>query len=170
MEGRPINWMSFARVVQLAAAALKHYRPVHVRTGMAQGWDQAAAEACTVLGIPFTAIIPHEAFPSCWPAGARAKYNDLLMAADEIIVVGTGDFHMGLLQSRNERIVDEVAADSGYLLALWNLKERGGTYNCLKYAGDHDVETHNLWPSWLRHRAPGKLTGSQENDDARVGV
>ncbi len=154
LDGRPAYHLDvFARVVDLAVAALQQFQPSHVRTGMAQGWDQAVAEACVRLDIPFTAVIPHEAFPSRWPAAARAKYNDLLMAADDIVVVGTGDFHLGLLQRRNERIVDDVADEGGYLLALWDMKPRGGTFNCIQYAGEHGVNCHNLWPTWLRHRA-----------------
>jgi hypothetical protein len=52
---------AFVKLVAFAKNNLGKWQPriEYVITGMAQGWDQAVAQACVELGLPFHAYVPH---------------------------------------------------------------------------------------------------------------
>jgi hypothetical protein len=61
------------RLEQFAVTYLRYYAPDLFISGMAQGWDQACAYACTVLSIPWTAAIPFAGQESMWPDAAQKR-------------------------------------------------------------------------------------------------
>jgi uncharacterized phage-like protein YoqJ len=131
------------RLEQFAMVYLRHYAPECFISGMAQGWDQACAYACTVLGVPWIAAIPFEGQESMWPEAARKRYTRLLEGAKRIQCVSQAGFSKRAMQARNEWMVDN-ATD---VLALWD-GSSGGTGNCMRYAMDQDKRGVNLWPQW----------------------
>lgn len=135
-----------ARLVDLARAALLHYRPEKVISGMALGWDTALALAALELGIPLIAAIPFEGQEKAWPAVSQARYRDILSRATEIVIVSAGRYSGWKMQVRNEWMVDRC----DILLALWDGSE-GGTRNCLRYAERKGTQVSNLWVSWMRY-------------------
>ena len=120
----------FQRLVQIARRHLSRLQPDEVITGMAQGWDQAVAQACAELNIPFVAAVPFRGQESCWPKPAQAEYNRLLRLAKKVVVVSDGDYHIGKMQRRNRWMVDHAHL----VLALYNGDLDGGTCNCIRYA------------------------------------
>ena len=137
----------FERLVDLARAALLHYKPEHVISGMALGWDQALAQAATELGISWTAAIPFAGQESRWPVESQQYYHSLLKQAAAIITLDQGPYAAQLMQDRNEWMVNEVT----HVLALWNGKH-GGTHNCIRYARTQEKPIMNLWRSWVNHK------------------
>lgn len=98
-------------------------------SGMALGWDQWFAEACTDLGIPWTAAVPFEGQEAIWPRAAQDSYRLLLRAAKRIVVVSPGEYEDWKMDVRNHWMVDQ----STHLLACWN-GTQGGTAKTFRYA------------------------------------
>ncbi len=113
-------------------------------TGMALGWDQAIALACSVYRIPYTAAIPFKGQEDIWPQDAKDVYHALLQSAAKIVTVSEGGFQPWKMQARNEWMVDH--ADK--VVALWDERSTGGTWNCVKYAQKKGKEVINVWKEW----------------------
>lgn len=118
-------WLDAALKAQLAGLA-----PGSVLSGMAQGVDQWAAEACLALGVPYVAVIPCAGQDGRWGAGARAAYRRLVQAAADIVVVSPGAYAAWKMHARNRWIVDHCEV----LLAVWDGRAEGGTGACVAYA------------------------------------
>jgi len=113
-----------------------------VITGMALGWDQAIAQACVELKIPFIAAVPFPEQADRWPEPSRVRWAGLCHQAFEIHTV-CGSYSGANLQTRNEWMVDRC----GYLAALWS-SAPGGTANCVRYANRLARPVINVWPHW----------------------
>lgn len=143
------------RLVQLAVEHLERLTPEHVISGMAQGWDQAVAQAAVRLGIPLVAAVPFAGQSSNWPEASRRRYHALLERAAEVVIVCAGDYRPEAMQIRNEWMVDRCSV----LLALWN-GSRGGTGHCVRYAEflterrSRPLRIINCWNEWLMLNGP----------------
>lgn len=109
-------------------------------SGMALGWDQAAALACMDLGIPFIAAVPFEGQETAWPASSQAEFRRILNAAAKVVEVCEPGYAAWKMQKRNEYMVDQ----SRLLVALWD-GTSGGTANCVGYARKQNRLVVNLW-------------------------
>lgn len=108
-------------------------RPTLAYSGMAQGVDQWGVDLCIQLGVPFIAAVPFQGQELKWPFKRdRDRYHELLSQAREVKVVCPGGYDGYKMQLRNEWMVNRCT----HLLAVWNGKKHGGTYNCLKFARD----------------------------------
>lgn len=117
-----------------------------VITGMALGWDQAVAQACVDIGIPFIAAVPFTEQASRWPAESQDRYEILLNQAHSIHVVAP-TYSAVAMQQRNQWMVDH----SDKLWALWDGSD-GGTGNCVTYARSISHPMHNLWSRWVNYQ------------------
>jgi hypothetical protein len=160
----------YGRLVDLAGAALRRYEPRLVISGMAEGWDQALADAALRLGLPFWAYVPHEGQEARWSADARRRYHQLLERAEKVVLVSEGPYQAYKMQRRNVAMTD----DSDALLALWD-GTGGGTKNCIDYATERGRPVINLWQHWLRYgpllpyRARQSDTGASQTPRTRPG-
>jgi uncharacterized phage-like protein YoqJ len=102
----------------------------HLLTGGALGVDTVAAEVALSSGIPYTVCVPFDGQDSKWPKKAKQRYERLLDNSEGIIVVSPGPYAVWKLHRRNEFMVD----NSSMVLATWNGKPKGGTYECVQYA------------------------------------
>ena len=131
--------------LRLATAAVRHYAPQQVITGMALGWDQAIAQACVDLKVPFLAYVPFEGQESAWPSDSQRYYHELLRKAAEVKFICGPGYAAWKMQKRNEAMVDEC----NRLVALWD-GSSGGTANCIAYARSLPRLTTNLWTTWRK--------------------
>lgn len=109
-------------------------------SGMAQGFDQAAAELIIRLrkGFPdvrLVAAVPFTGQARPWPRVAQNSYHKLLEQADEIKVVSGGEYAAWKMQTRNEYMVNR----SSLVIAAWD-GTSGGTANCVHYARSVNVK------------------------------
>jgi len=137
------NAQTTGRCVALATKMLGWYRPDYILTGMALGWDQAIAEACVKIGVPWTACVPFPGQESKWPTPAQWHYNSLLAKATEVTYVCT-KYNVGAMQARNAFMVNR----GQILIALWNGVQSGGTWHAVDFARTRKVYTINLWSSY----------------------
>lgn len=137
----------FLRLVALAERAIERYRPTHIISGMALGWDQALARAASYQKVPWTAAVPFKGQEGAWPPGSREIYLTLLAEASRVKYVCDPGYAAWKMQKRNEWMVDH----SHGLLALWD-GSPGGTGNCIEYARARGVTIHNVWSSWVRYK------------------
>jgi uncharacterized phage-like protein YoqJ len=134
----------------LAEQELRKLAPTKVRTGMALGWDQAVAEACVKIGLPFVACLPCDDQNALWEHHQQKRYQELLQNAVEVIVVSPGPYAVRKMFVRNEYLVDNC----NILLALWNGDYRSGTGHCVSYAErqklyeKRNIEIVQCWDQW----------------------
>lgn len=119
-------------------------QPKTIISGMAQGWDQAMANACMVLKIPYIAAVPCPDQEKKWPSESQLLYRFILNWAKEIVYVSP-EFTPYCMQKRNEYMIDKGL----FGMALWNGDKSGGTYNALKYAEKKNKAVTNYWEKWL---------------------
>lgn len=139
-------------LVEFAQKVLQRHNPTHVISGMALGWDQALARAAIREGIPFDAYVPFEGQERFWHSTDRAAYRDLLGVASRIEIVDPGkELHFrDALMRRNEVMVRDADA----VLGLWDGRDWGGTFQCLRYAHSVGVRVHHLFQEWQDFSAP----------------
>lgn len=110
-------------------------------SGMAIGADQLFAAAVVALqdeflagGINHTvnliAAVPFEGQESKWPKRSQEIYHVLLARAAHVEYVCPPGYAAWKMQWRNEWMVN----NSNIVLAVWDGKQSGGTYNCITYA------------------------------------
>lgn len=132
-----------SKLLRLATSQLNILWPTSVLTGMAMGWDQAVAEACLDLGIPFQAVLPFSGQEDIWPMSARRHYHTLLNAAQRVTIVCVPGYAGWKMLKRNEYLVEHGDA----LLALFN-GSAGGTKHCVGLANSKGLEVINCWSEW----------------------
>jgi len=140
------------KLIDFAIQTLQEHLPDYIVTGMALGWDQAIAQACVSLSIPFEAAIPFRGQESIWPYDSQEHYNHLLDCAQKVTVVSEGTFTAQKMQIRNEYMVHQAASQpGGKLLTLWD-GSPGGTKNCIQYAvGGRQYRPAKRWPEGIKY-------------------
>ena len=117
-------------------------------SGMAIGADQLFAEAVIHLKnnqypINLVAAIPFQGQESNWPESGQLRYNQILAWATQAVYVSDPGYSPAKMQVRNEWMVN----NSEIVLALWDGKQSGGTWNCLQYARQCGRTIYQLNPS-----------------------
>lgn len=95
-------------------------------TGMAVGFDLAAAEAVlacrdTIPDMRLVAVVPFRGQASRFPSPDRERYERILAAADERVVLSEG-FYRGCYAVRNDYLVEHASR-----LVAWYDGSPGGT-------------------------------------------
>lgn len=121
--------------------AFKAIPPTKVITGMALGVDQWAALICVKMNIPFIAAIPCQNQDKMWTSEAKEEYKRLLSLASQVVMCDDGPYEPWKMQKRNEWMVDRA----DMLLSVWD-GTKGGTANCVKYAGKVKCPNVNIDP------------------------
>ena len=114
---------------------VEQYKITKFITGMATGVDMLGAELVMQNRIKYKdlsleAYVPYKNQYKIWPKFQQQRYHTILKACDNVKILFEDNHANWKLQKRNERMVD----NSNYVIAIWNGKEHGGTYNCFKYA------------------------------------
>jgi uncharacterized phage-like protein YoqJ len=131
------------QLIALATFAMLKTKPAKVISGMALGWDMNVAFAAIRLKIPVVAAVPFKGQERMWPDQSRGRYNAILKACSEVVIVSPGDYASVKMQKRNEWMVNNC----DHLIALWD-GSMGGTYNCVAYAQGIKRPLLNLWQEW----------------------
>lgn len=111
-------------------------------SGMALGADTWWAQAALDLHVPVHAYVPFPEQDSRWRASDRKIYKDLLSRAAEITVVCPG-YNPSAFELRNRAMVDSC----DLLVAAWNGKRSGGTFNAVRYAEKVEREIIHVDPT-----------------------
>ena len=98
--------------------------------GGALGVDTLAAKVAVELNIPLILALPWEGCYDKYAKKHRDRLNWLMERAKDVVYVCDPPYAPWKYQLRNEFMVDNC----DHLLAVWNGKSAGGTYNCIKYA------------------------------------
>lgn len=120
--------------------------PKEIISGVAQGWDTAAAFASLWMKCPLTLAVPFVEQASKWPSDARRRYDYLLERANRVVEICPPGYDPGKLHARNEWMVK--AAANGCVAALYSGKSTGGTASCVRYARRMGVRVVNFWDDW----------------------
>lgn len=102
-------------------------------SGMAQGVDMLAAQAVLDYKrknpeITLECAVPCRTQAQRWNAADKARYNEILAAADKVTVLGE-TYTPWCMQQRNMYMVD----NSDTVIAVFD-GSRGGTFNTVEYA------------------------------------
>ena len=118
-------------------------------SGMAIGADQLFAEAVIAVKMMqparLVAAIPFAGQESKWPAKSQANFHRILQHSDHAQIISEGAYAPQKMQVRNVWMVD----NSDMVLAVWDGKESGGTWNCLTYAKQQGKMILRLNPATL---------------------
>ena len=128
---------------EFAKEIISEINPDIVMNGGAQGFDQACAEACIELKIPFEVAVPFSGQDSKWPSEARLIYRKILDKASSIHVVCEKYSTKSFIE-RDFFMVDWC--DS--LLCLFDGKKNGGTFHTSSYAESKHKIIYNCWDRW----------------------
>lgn len=114
-------------------------------SGFAVGYDILAAEMVVSLksrlpDITLIAAIPFNEQASRFNDYNKLRYDKLLKAADEVIVLSQGYFPMCFLE-RDEFMVNNASL----LIAFYDGRERGGTFYTIKRAKERGVPIVNVF-------------------------
>lgn len=135
------------RLVDLARAFLRKFRPDEVISGMALGWDIALALASLTEDIPLTATLPFKNQDAKWLKQSRDIWQDAVSRAKKVIIVSEGGYTPAKMMIRNKYLVDNCDR----VVALYNGDKTGGTANCIEYAIMKQKPITNLWNSWTKY-------------------
>ena len=119
--------------------AEKKMSNIKIISGMAQGWDTALALAAIELDLPLIAAIPCVNQSSRWTEKSKEIYDFIVNEADEKYVLADR-YSVLCMMNRNAWMVDRCDE----VLAYWDGKNKGGTYNCVTYAKKKKVTIVNL--------------------------
>jgi len=131
-------------LIDLATVWLASNKPGKVISGMALGWDTALAIAAIRRGIPTHAYVPCPGQSRRWPEEHKMRYLKILAKCSSVLTAHPKGYTPECMQRRNELMVD----DADLVLALWNGVEKGGTWNCVRYARKVGRPVVNLWDDW----------------------
>jgi len=132
------------KLVMFAQLVLIQQDPTRVLTGMAVGWDQAVAEACVQLRIPFVAVIPFAGQESRWPASVQKRYFELLELAHSAVVVSRGEYSPTKMKARNRYLADH----STKAVVLYDGFGDSGTAQFVRHAENIGLPYLNVWDDW----------------------
>lgn len=124
-----------------------HARGAHTfLSGMAVGFDLAAAEAVLACrdelpALRLVAVVPFEGQQTRFPALDRARFERVLAAADETIVLSPV-YHRGVYTVRNDFLVAHAAH-----LVAWFDGSPGGTHYTVHRAVRFGRRIDNLCPA-----------------------
>jgi uncharacterized phage-like protein YoqJ len=136
------------RLLSLCNAIIDKYQPDLIITGMALGWDSCIAQSAIEKEIEFDAAIPFLGQELKWLGSDRKKYHRILKSARNIQIISEGGFTPTKMQKRNQYIVDNC----DILIALWDGKEYGGTWNCIRYGKEKGKKIVNVYQSWIKFK------------------
>lgn len=113
---------------------LKKYKATTAYTGMALGTDMIFANAVLDLkkegvDIRLVAVLPCVNQDKKWSKKDQKRYNEILQAADEVILLSEAEYSPELMRIRNRWLVDHA----DMLIAVWD-GSSSGTSNCIQYA------------------------------------
>lgn len=139
------------QVIDMVKRNIRDLQATAAISGMAQGFDTAAALAVLELrDKEHYPIFLHLELPCAqqsdlWPETDRALYGLILSKADTVhYMTPPGHIFPGkyIFLLRNKRMVDQA----DMIIAFWNGKENGGTYQTVSYATQEKKPIINIWP------------------------
>ncbi|MEC3270651.1 SLOG family protein [Bacillus thuringiensis] len=123
-------------------------------TGMALGIDTVFALIALKLKKMYPEkIILHCAVPCAsqedpWRKPDKDRYHRILHEADEVVFVSREKYvDEQTMYDRDEYMVDMLAVERGYLLAVWNGIPNGGTYHTIEYAQGKSASIQTIDPN-----------------------
>lgn len=113
-------------------------------SGMAVGFDLAAAEAVVAYrermpGLQLVAVVPFKGQQAHFSAADCDRYERVLMAADEVVVL-SDCYYPGCYAVRNNFLVDHAA-----LVVAWYDGSAGGTRQTVLRARKQGLEVYNSY-------------------------
>ena len=108
---------------------IEKLQPTVAISGMAIGADTWWANSALYADVPLHAYIPFPEQDASWRHDDRSFYRELLAKAARIVTV-CPEYAPEAFELRNRLMVD----DCELLIAAWNGKRSGGTFNALRYA------------------------------------
>lgn len=108
---------------------IEKLQPTIAISGMALGADTWWANSALYADVPLHAYIPFPGQDERWREDDRLFYRDLLAKATKVITV-CPEYTPAAFELRNRAMIDNC----DLLIAAWNGKRTGGTFNAVAYA------------------------------------
>jgi len=139
----------FEKLVDVAKEGLFMVQPFRVITGMALGWDMAVAWACVETRVAFDAYIPFHEQGQRWTQEWWQHYANLLGHARRIVVARSEhpDLDVRRLYLKRDEMMIDASSET---MAMYDGRQKGGTYHTVKYAKRMGRVVTNMWPMWVK--------------------
>ncbi len=138
------NTTTLLRLQSIATKALTaavHTHDIYrVISGMALGWDLAIAQAALDIGLPLIAAIPCPQQPAKWSPDLILKWKQIKDQAKEVHIISP-TYTPECMQRRNIWMIN----NADVVLALFNGKQKGGTWNAVQFAIQTEKPIINVW-------------------------
>lgn len=126
-------------VERLSAEGFRHFL-----TGMAEGFDLAAAEAVLAVRqarpVRLICVVPFPGQAKGFSPQNLERYRAILEEADEVITTAPA-YHRGCFLRRNDFLIEHAA----HLIAYYNGEPKGGTHYTVKRAQKYGLPIENLY-------------------------
>ena len=151
------------QIATLAAGGIRTFY-----SGMALGADTWLAEAVLDMrkmhpSVKLVAVLPCETQANRWSAEQRERYFNILANCDEVITLNA-HYTPSCMQERNRYMVD----CTGYLLAVYDNGNRGGTAYTVKYAQKKRRKIISIHPDSLEVVSTMDLEALRRRGELRV--
>ncbi|MER7280552.1 hypothetical protein ABT369_39545 [Dactylosporangium sp. NPDC000244] len=125
-------------------------------TGMARGTDLDFGWSALFAGMAVHAHIPYPQQPNGrdWTDADRDSYRRLLERCTSKREYGRAP-DVGLLFARNDGLLDFAAERSGVIVAVWDGRRKGGTYDTVKKAAKRGLPVIHFDIARLQVHGPG---------------
>lgn len=130
------EWLALRNYLQGAVSTFIDQGITHYISGMALGVDQLAVETVAFVrafkkfDVALTAAIPFPSQPSNWPRASQIKYQELLGLCNQQWVTSDDPYAPAKMLIRDKWMVNH----SDYVIAVWDGREKGGTWHTYNYA------------------------------------
>jgi uncharacterized phage-like protein YoqJ len=142
--------------ITAVTAVREHLRitqPELVNVGGALGFDTLGARACWLEHIPYKVYVPFTGQANRWPPAAQERYQKMLDAAAEVVVLYDEPYHPTFMQIRNIVMI----RDSEAVWAWWDGKRSGGTWKAIEWAKTRAIPVTNLYTPHTNSTTQGVL-------------
>jgi uncharacterized phage-like protein YoqJ len=123
-------------------------------TGMALGADTECGWAALHAGLQLHAHIPFPEQPARWPQADRDTYRRLLQRCTTRRVYGPS-YDVKWLFVRNDGLLDFAAERQGAVVAIWDGRRRGGTFDTVQKAATRGLPVIHFDLKRLQVHGPG---------------
>ena len=120
-DANPIAGAVRGRLAEVLAAKRQLHPDLVVLTGLGLGSEQLAAEAATLAGVPYVAVLPYPDPDSQWPPASRNAFRALLDGAQSTLVLpGRPPSSKQLAGAALRRRDGWLAANAHEAVAVWD--------------------------------------------------
>jgi len=163
-KNNPVRKYIFNIMSEVLSILKNKHKKIIAISGMAQGTDQDFCLVCLSLDIPYLSYVPFKGQENMWPEQSKKEYKELLNKSCEVKIISEGKYSPKKMQIRNE----SMSNDCDIAIAVWDGKDHGGTFNCVRYLKSTEKPIIHINPLNYNHPNNKKIVVLTNNKTSLV--